>query len=182
MVDLDRYREPSREPAVLEARRHALVEQMRWLIAEADALGPLLGSLPPWAVDQAPVPEELSIKETLQALAAVDRTVIPAWLDRITEADGDDVLAFESPHLGDAAAGANDRDLADLLADVTAAREPLAARVAEIPAATWDRAVSLDGEAMDLYGLVLAIVRRDADELKTLAYRLHGADLSQRQR
>ena len=44
-------------------------------------------------------------------------------------------------------------------------------------AEAWSRAATLDGEATDLYGLALSIVQRDADHLKTLAYRLHQADL-----
>ena len=46
-----------------------------------------------------------------------------------------------------------------------------------VPAEAWSRAATLDGEATDLYGLALSIVQRDADHLKTLAYRLHQADL-----
>ncbi|MEL6615970.1 MAG: hypothetical protein AAFQ43_09540 [Bacteroidota bacterium] len=182
-VDLDRYREPSREPAVLEARRLALVEQFGWLSDEATALGPLLATLPAWAIDQAPVPEERSVKETLQALTALDRDVYPAWLDQV-EASGDapEAPAFTAPDLASLGEGANDRDLDALLQDVRDARQPLAARVAAIAPEAWDRPLTLDGETTDLYGLVLAIVQRDADELKTLAYRLHGADLTQRNR
>ena len=182
-VDLDRYREPSREPAVLEARRAALVEQMGWLQHEAGALGPLLGDLPAWAVDQAPVPTERSVKETLQALARLDRETYPAWLDAVeASGEGDEPPAFTSPDLSTLGEGANDHDLDALLADVAEARAPLAERVAAIAPEVWDRPLTLDGETMDLYGLVLAIVQRDADELKTLAYRLHGADLTQRQK
>ena len=183
MVDLDRYREPSREPAVLEARRLALVEQLRWLADEAGALGPLLAMLPAWAVDQSPVPEERTVKETLQALAALDRDVYPAWLDLVEapEASGG-APTFETPDLSALADGANDRDLDALLEDVQTHREPLAARLGAIAPEAWDRPFVLDGETTDLYGLALTIVRRDADELKTLAYRLHSADISQRGR
>ncbi|OZC04395.1 hypothetical protein [Rubricoccus marinus] len=183
MVDLDRYREPSREPAVLEARRLALVDQLGWLADEAAALGPLLADLPAWAVDQAPVPEERTVKETLQALAALDRDVYPGWLDQI-EASGasPEAPTFAVPDLSALGEGANERDLHELLADVRAQRQPLAARVAEIAPEVWDRPLTLGDETMDLYGLALDIVRRDADELKTLAYRLHSADISQRTR
>lgn len=179
-VDLDRYREPSREPSVLEARRRALVEQMRWLIDEAEALGPLLESIPQWAVDQTPTEDEHSIKETLQALAAFDREVYPGWLDTVASAD--EAPTFDPPAVATYADDANGRPLADLLDDVKASRAPLADRVAALPADAWERPLTLEGETTDLYGLVLAIVRRDADELKTLAYRLHGADITQRQR
>ena len=179
-VDLDRYREPSREPSVLAARRAALVEQMRWLGAEAEALGPLLSTLPAWALDQTPVPEERSVKETLAALAELDRQTYPAWLDQV-EAGGEPPV-LTTPDLSGLAEGANGRELDDLLGAVREHRQPLADRVEAVPAETWDRPLVLDGEETDLYGLILTLVRRDADELKTLAYRLHGADLTQRQR
>ena len=180
MPDLDRYREPSREPAVLEARRHALVEQMRWLVDEAAALSPLLKTLPAWAVNQTPLPDERTVKEALSALAALDRETYPAWLDRIEA--GEDTPTFTMPDLAGLAVGANERDLDDLLGAVRDNRQPLADRVEAIPAEAWDRTLVLDDEETDLYGLILTLVRRDADELKTLAYRLHGADLTQRQR
>ncbi len=183
-VDLDRYREPSREPAVLEARRLALVDQLSWLADEAAALGPLLAALPAWAVDQAPTPEERSVKETLQALTALDRDVYPAWLAPF-EASGESPEAtapeaISSPFLSTLGEGANERDLHALLAEVRDTRLPLAERIGAIAPEAWDRTTILDGEAMDLYGVALDIVRRDADELKTLAYRLHSADITQR--
>ena len=86
---------------------------------EAAALGPLLATLPAWAIDQAPVPEERSVKETLQALTALDRDVYPAWLDQV-EASGDasEAPAFTAPDLASLGEGANERDLDALLQDV----------------------------------------------------------------
>lgn len=186
-VDLDRYREPSRSPEVLAARRGALAEQMEWLADEAAALGPLLAALPTWAVEQAPLPEERSVRQSLAALAALDRSTHPAWLDAVEAAgrDGEpprlampDLSAVEAGAVGEPADG----DLGPLLAEVRAAREALVARVRGLAPDVWERPVLLDGRATDLYGVLLALVRRDADELKALAYRLHGADLTQRTR
>ncbi|WP_420456193.1 hypothetical protein [Rubrivirga sp.] len=170
---LDRYSEPRRDAATLAARRAALLDQLGWLEDEATALAPLLSALPAWAVEQAPMPDDLSAKETFAALATLDRDVYPAWIGRL---QAEDAPALDTPALP-GPEGANDRPLDDLLVDLRAARAGLRETLAAVPAQAWNRRAVLDGEATDLYGVALAIVRRDADHLKTLAYRLHEADL-----
>ncbi len=173
MADLDRYAEPTRDAATLASRRQALIDQLGWLEDEAAALAPLLAGLPAWATDRAPMPGDLTAKETFAQLAAWDRDVTPGWLDRAVTTD--------TPHLDEPApeadAGANDRSLDDLLADVQSARAQLRRRVEAIAPEAWTRRVVLDGTETDLYGVLLAVVQRDAEHLKTLAYRLHQADL-----
>ncbi len=173
---LDRYSEPRRDAATLAARREALLDQLGWLEDEAAALAPLLAALPAWAVEQAPMPGDLSAKETFAALAALDRDVYPRWVARL---QSEDAPAFDAPATAapDPEAGVNDRPLGDLLGDLRAARERLRGTLTAVPDQAWARAATLDGEATDLYGLALAIVRHDADHLKTLAHRLHDADL-----
>jgi hypothetical protein len=172
-VDLDRYAEPPRDADTLAARREALLDQLGWLEDEAAALAPLLGALPAWAVEQAPLPTDLTAKETFAALAALDREVYPAWLARVQEEDGPDV---QTPDLV-GTDGANGEPLDALLGRLRQSRAALRETWAAVPAAAWARPLTLDGEATDLYGLALAVVRRDADHLKELAYRLHEADL-----
>lgn len=173
MADLDRYAQPKRDAATLEARRQALIDQLGWLEDEATALAPLLATLPSWATDQAPMPGDLTAKETFAQLAAWDRDLTPGWLDQ--------VLTTDTPHLGEPApeadAQANERSLDSLLGDIRSARAALRQRVEAIAPEAWARRVVLDGTETDLYGLLLAVVQRDADHLKTLAYRLHQADL-----
>ncbi|PAP76043.1 hypothetical protein [Rubrivirga marina] len=170
---LDKYSEPRRDAATLAARREALIDQLGWLEDEAAALAPLLDALPAWAVEQAPMPTDLSAKQTFAALAALDRDVYPDWIARLQAEDAPDL---ESPPL-EAEENANDRDLGDLLSDLRAAREALRGTVEAVPAEAWARRATLDGDATDLYGIALAIVQRDAEHLKELAYRLHDADL-----
>lgn len=174
MIDLDRYAEPRRTPEVLAARRAALIDQLGWLIDEAAALAPLLGALPAWAVDQAPMPDQPTAKEVFAGLAALDREVYPDWLHQLEAGDGVE-LAIPSPLPG--TEGANDRDLDALLADVQSARTSLVARIEALSVEDWERRAALNGQETDLYGLALAIVQHDADRLKDLAYRLHDADL-----
>ena len=177
MPDLDRYAAPPRDAKTLAARREALLDQLGWLEDEAAALAPLLADLPAWAVDQAPLETELSAKETFAALEALDRDVYPAWLARLQAEDAPE-LATPAPL--PRVEGANDRTLDALLADLRAARADLRRTLEAVPPEAWGRRAVLDGTPTDLYGLALAIVQRDADHLKALAYRLHEADLRPR--
>ena len=180
-VDLDDYAETIRDPDTLAKRRAALLHQLGWLADEAAALGPLLAGLPAWAVEQAPLPSDLTAKQTFAALAALDRDVYPAWLDALDAEGAPPTLARPDPLPGLDAA---DAPLDALLDAIGEARAALVERVAALDADAWDRPAVLmglaaDGDAVatDLYGVVLDIVRYDADRLKELAYRLHEADL-----
>ena len=179
MADLDRYAEPPRDTATLAARREALLDQLGWLEDEAAALGPLLAGLPTWALEQAPLPSDLTVKEAFAALAALDRETYPGWVDRV-QAEDTPALTAPAPAAPDGATAdgdANEHALDALLDGLRQSREALRAHVAAVPPDAWSRPATLDGEPTDLYGLVLDIVRRDADWLKDLAYRLHEADL-----
>ena len=173
-VDLDRYSEPPRDAKTLAARREALLDQLGWLEDEAAALAPLLAGLPAWAVEQAPLPTDLSAKETFAALTTLDREVYPAWLARLQAEDAPEVA---TPHPLPGTDGANDRTLDALLDALRHARETLRGEMEAVDPDAWARPIVVDGERTDLYGLALLIVRRDADHLKELAYRLHEADL-----
>ncbi len=171
---LDRYAEPPRDAATLAARREALLDQLGWLEDEAAALAPLLAALPAWAVEQAPLPTDLSAKETFAALAALDREVYPGWIERFQTEDAPTV---ETPAPLPGTEGANETTLDTLLDALRQSRAALRETLAAVPAEAWSRRATLDGTETDLYGLALAIVQRDADHLKELAYRLHEADL-----
>ena len=217
MADLDRYASPPRDAATLAARRDALLDQLGWLEDEAAALAPLLAALPAWATEQAPMPGDLTAKETFAAIAADDRDATPAWIARVLSEDAPEVEwpthrgtggtppagvpdPLAAPASDDGAAptdgaalpegdgaatsagdgGANSRSLDDLLGDLRAARAALRQSFQAVLPEAWTRTLVLDGQPTDLYGLALAVVQRDADRLKNLAYRLHEADLSPR--
>ena len=174
-VDLDAYVAAPRDAATLAARREALLDQMGWLEDESTALGPLLGALPPWAVDQAPLPTDLSVRDTLAALAALDRDVFSAWF---AKAAGEAAsLSIPSPL---PAPPPTEAALDALLADVAAARRDLRAKAAALAPEAWSRPLVLDGAPTDLYGATLALVQHDADRLKEIAYRLYEADVTMR--
>lgn len=170
-VDLDQYREPANAPETMAARREALLDQLGWLADEAEALAPLLGTLPAWALEQTPLPGERSVNATLAHLAALDRTVHPGWLDQL--------LAEDEPTWTDEALdGSPEGAVETLLDELRAARAAFIARVEAVPEADWTRTGTLNGEPAVLYDLLLRIVRRDADALRTLAYRLNEAKWS----
>lgn len=141
-------------PARSESPREALLGQLRYLLAEVEALGPLLERLPADVLTLA-LPGERSVLETLAHLAALDRAV---YAPRLA---GEPAPAEP--------ASTPKADLAAALADAREAREALvAAFEAE---AEW---------AGGVQSLALEIVHRDVEELKRLAVRLHESHITTR--
>ena len=173
---LDQYRDAPRDPETLAARREALIDQLGWLSDEAKALEPMLAGLPEWALDQAPLPDEHTAKETLALLASLDREVYPKWIEQLV-ADEQPALAEENVETD---SEANAHDLGDLLGEVREARKSLIGVVEAVPESEWTRKATLADEDVDLFDLALRIVRHDADCLRNLAYRLHEANLANR--
>lgn len=155
------------------ARRDALREQLRYLLVEVDALEPLLGGFPASVLTLA-LPGERSPLATFAHLAALDREVYASRLERI--------LAEPDPTFDDADPdGTVCPTLEEALEDVRAARRALAAAFDAVADEAWARTATFpDGERRDLAGLALAIVQRDAAELRRLAYRLHETKLTER--
>ena len=179
-VDLDQYREPSRDPAVLAARREALIDQLGWLSDEAEALGQALTDLPDWMLTETALPGERSAKALFAHLAALDRVVYPLWIERLVTRDTPALDDLQAPDGEAFDQAASDRPLDELLAEIRTQRATLVAALQSVPDGDWDRTATLDGETLSLYDLALRIVRHDADSLRTLAYRLHEAKLAQR--
>lgn len=174
-VDLDRYAAPNRDAETLTARRVALLDQLGWLGDEAVALLPHLDRLPTWAVEEAPAEGERSLRAVLNRLAWLDQEVRPAWLHALSAPGSSALTTPEQPSDADSS-----EPVAGLVARLRTAREALVALFATLEASDWDAPLTLDGREMDVYGLALAIVQHDADELRTLAYRMYEADLSSR--
>jgi hypothetical protein len=155
------------------SRREALLDQLRYLLAEVDALGPVLERLPA-DVLTASLPGERSVLATFAHLAALDRDV---YLDRLRQMVAEDEPTFEEQDPD----GVVREGLADALADVRAARETLVEAFEHVPADDWTRtAVFPEGERRDVAGFALEIVHRDAAELRRLAYRMHESKLTDR--
>lgn len=149
-----------------EDHRGALLAQLRYLLLEIEALGPLLRDLPAWMLSEAPAGER-SMLASFARLAALDREVYLRQLRAVVA--GEPVPVEENE-----VRGLVHPDLDRALADVHEAREALVAAFEAVPAAGWGRAAPLpDGATGDLYDLALHIVHRDAELLRGLAYRLH---------
>lgn len=137
-----------------DQHRAALLDQLRYLIAEAEALGPVFARLPA-DVPAIHLPGERSVLGALAHLAALDRAV---YRPQVAGAD-----APPEPESTPKA------ELDDALADVRAARTELVADFEAVE--DWPPA---------LYDLALAVVHRDAEELRRLAYRLHESHITSR--
>lgn len=154
-------------------RRDALLDQLGYLVAEVEALAPLLARLPA-DVLTASLPGERSVLATLAHLAALDREV---YADRLRRIVAEDEPAFDA---GDPDGTMRD-DVAAALADVRAAREALLDAFASVPSAEWSRTATFpDGERRDLAGFALAVAHHDAAELRRLAYRMHESHITKR--
>lgn len=155
------------------ARREVLLDQLRYLLAEAEMLVPLLEDLPPALLKARPL-EERSVLEAFAHLAALDREVYGPWLQRMQQE--------ETPHFESADPDGEPQDTpAEALAEVRSAREELASALEALPPEAWDRmAVFPDEEEGTVYTLALRIARHDADVLRMLTYRMHEAELSVR--
>ncbi len=155
-------------------RRDALLDQLRYLVTEADALAPLLARLPE-GILTASLPGERSVLATLAHLAALDRDV---YLPRLQAIVAEDEPAFPEPQ---DPAGTERDALDEALADVRAARTELIGAFERLPDDAWARAaVFPDGERRDVVGFAFAIAHHDAAELRRVAYRMHESKLTER--
>ena len=154
------------------ARREALLDQLGYLVAEAEALAPLLAHLPTDYL-AASLPGERSVLATLAHLAALDEV----YADRLRRLVAEDTPSFETADPDGAVHDALD----PALADVGTARRALVRAFTELALADWSRpAVFPDGERRDVAGFALAIVHHDAAELRRLAYRMHESHITER--
>jgi|GEM_PF-782310 len=159
-------RVPDRERAARQ--RQVLLAQLRYLLVEAEALGPLLAGFPDGILDFAP-PGERSVREAFAHLAALDREVHAPRLARLAAEEAPRFTAAEPEVLPPAPLG-------EVLAEVRAARAALAEAFEALPESVWERTATLpDGTEATAYDLAREIARHDAETLRTLAYRLHGA-------
>ena len=135
-------------------RRDALLGQLRYLLDEVEALGPLLARLP-GDVLTAALPGERSPLGTFAHLAALDREVYAPQLRGDPAPPEPESEAKE--------------DLEETLEALHAARADLVGMFE-----------AEDDWPEGWYDLALTVVRRDAEELKRLAYRMHESHITSR--
>jgi len=159
--------------------RTALLDQIEYLIAEVEALRTVAGTVPEPVQSGRPTASDLSMKELYGLIATLDRDVRSAWIERI--------CAEDTPELAPSTAAStvrdadwNDRAMDAVLDAVQEARRDLHARLDALPAEAWTRTGVLGGKTLTLFELVHRIAREDFERLRDLGYRLHDADLSNR--
>jgi hypothetical protein len=165
-----------------EHARSVLIDQLRYLIDEVEALKPLVGRVPDAVQEGRPTLDALSMKEIYGALATRDEQVRVPRLEQMTGAD--ELPAFDpvdDPELvGDA--DWNERSLPDILDRLQAARLALVDRLEALPPEAWAQTARFGDETRTVYEMVHHIVRADTDRLRDLSYRLHEANLTNRER
>jgi hypothetical protein len=67
-----------------------------------------------------------------------------------------------------------------ILERVKEARQDLVEMLTDLPLEAWHRTATLEEESLTLFTLVHRITQADAERLRDLGYRLHGAHLSER--
>lgn len=183
-VDLDHYAAPKNAPATQAARREALLAQLGWLTVEAEALGPLMATLPPGVLTGRPMLDTRSVKETFGLLATLDREVHALQIARMLSEDTPALDRADEAALAEGTAW-NDADLDALLDRMRDARQALLDQLTALPLEAWQRTATLasvtdDPETLTLSAYVLRICQHDADRLRDLAYRLHESKLTSR--
>lgn len=162
-----------------EDLREALLDQLRYLNEEIEALRTVVGGLPDQIKSGRPGPDVLTMKELYGALATLDAEVRPRYVRRIVEEDTPTLEAVDT----DAEvreSGWNDVSLPDILDRLQEARRNLVEQLEALPAGTWHREGTLGGNTITLFDLAYRITQADAERLRDLGYRLHGAHLSDR--
>lgn len=161
-----------------EALRDALLDQLSYLVEEVEALRSVVGPLPEQIKSGRPAPDTLTMKELYGAIATLDADVRTPRVSQMAEGDepvfdpveADDLVRED---------GWNERPMDDILDAVQDARRALANQLEALPLTAWHHTATLEGDALTLFDLVHRITQADAERLRDLGYRLHGAHLSE---
>lgn len=164
--------------------RAALIDQLRYLIDEVEALKAVVDRVPSSVREGRPTPDALSMKEIYGVIARRDEHVHRPRLERI--AGGED---GDAPHFApvDDASLAEDEDwnaepIHDILDRLQSTRRALVALLDDLPAPAWARTARIGGEVQNVYEIAYRIAQDDAERLRTLGRRLHEANLTERSR
>jgi hypothetical protein len=162
-----------------EALRDALLDQLAYLVDEIEALRTVIGDVPEQIKSGRPAPDALTMKELYGAIATLDAKVRRLRVERIVDED-EPTLTPADPDAEVREAGWNEQEMDAILDRVIEARRELVDTLAEVPADAWHRTATLDGETVTVFTLVHRMTQTDAERLRDLGYRLHGAHLSDR--
>jgi hypothetical protein len=117
------------------------------------------------------------MKELYGAIATLDAEVRGPRVSRLIDEEAP-TLEPIAPDAMVREAGWNDRSMDAVLNRVQEARQALLDQLRALPLAAWARTATLEDETLTLFDLVHGITQADAERLRDLGYRLHGAHLS----
>lgn len=167
------------DPDAVDDLRAALIDQMQYLTAEVVALRSVVGVVPDAVQDGRPTPDDLTMKEIYGLIATLDRDVRPEHIHAAAEGTAPSLTSPDTDALA-RDAGWNTRDIDAILDIVEAARADFVDVLRSLPTEAWSASTTYNGEPMTLAGLVHRYAQNDLERLRTLGYRLHDADLSDR--
>lgn len=179
--DVTDLRSVSREER--EKLREALLDQIEYLIDEVEALRTVTGTVPEAVQSGRPTDEDLSMREHYAVIAVLDRTQRTDWVESVRDAAGEEPVDLNPVGAEEAVRKDdwNDREMDAVLDEVQAARRDLHDLLSALDESAWIREVVLDGETITLFELVHGFADADFQRLRDLGYRLHDADLSERE-
>ena len=145
-----------------------MLDQLRLLVDEAEALGSLLGSVPEELIHGRPLDTMPSIAELLAGIAYRDRTIRQRNLN-----------AFLSPEVGslqpdgeEETGNADGVTIDAILADVRNERRHLVALAEKVAEASWDRVASMEDRPTTPLQYLNTVVQADAATLRQIAERI----------
>lgn len=171
---------PDNHVEALDGERERLIGQLRYLIEEARALGPLLEGLPSDVLDMRP-PDGFSTKETLGLLADCDQQVFLPRLHQIIAEDRPQLESFDVDALVEGAEWA-DTSLSEILSTVREHRKEVVSFLENLPPNEWVReGVMPNDETQNIYELTLFIGQHDVQYLRQLGQMMHDTNLTEGQ-
>ncbi|ARA93562.1 hypothetical protein AWN76_010590 [Rhodothermaceae bacterium RA] len=159
--------------------REALVDQLAYLIDEIEMLRGRIDRVPASILEARPLPGDLSVKELFGLIATRDADVRLPLLRRMM-AEAEPVFSPADDRALVQGGGWNDRSIEAILTELQAARRALVEAVQALPAAAWTRTARFGEASRSVYELLHAAIQQDADDLRTLGYRLYESNLSGR--
>lgn len=151
----------------------AVLDQLEYIVIEAEALAPLLATLP-IEVLRTRLFDEDSILEAFARLALRDREYHLSMMSAIADNENPAIVSFrmdESPKAS---------DVTQVMLDVAVARKQLLEYLRSLPDSAWNRTGDRNDRPVSLTEIAYEIAHGDAALLKKLTERLHSARLSDR--
>lgn len=146
---------------------------------EVEALKGIIHRVPEPVQMARPLDKEPSLKEIYGLIAALDAEV---YLPRLQAMIAEDEPAFAPVDEDDLITQAdwNAKAIDPILKQVQVARRALVDWLGAVPPADWHRTGLFDEARYDIYAVAHQITQHDADLLRTVGYRLHETNLTDR--